>query len=312
MRLLAAVIDHQVARPGHARLADLARNDRRVRGRAAAGGDDALRHGHAVEVVRGRLDPNEDHLLAAVDPFDGRVGVEDCPADGGAGRRIEPVHDLGCAFEGGLVERGAQELVDVARLDPRHCLVLRDEAFLDHVDGDPHGGGRGALGRARLEHVQPAALDRELEVLDVAVVALELLADLLELGVHAGHVGLHLRDLGRRPDAGHDVLALGIGEVLAEERLLAGVRIARECDAGARVVAHVAEDHRHDVHGGAEVVRDLLAVAVVHRALAEPRPEDGLDREVELLVRVRGEVAAGGLADDRPVLARRARAGRRR
>ena len=50
-------------------------------------------------------------------------------------------------------------------------------------------------------------------------------------------------------------------------------------------------------------MRDLLAVAVVHRALAEPRPEDGLDREVELLVGVRREVAAGGLANDRAVFA---------
>ena len=33
-----------------------------------------------------------------------------------------------------------------------------------------HGGGRGPLRGAGLEHVQPAALDRELEVLDVAVV----------------------------------------------------------------------------------------------------------------------------------------------
>ena len=35
--------------------------------------------------------------------------------------------------------------------------------------------------RARLEHVELAALDRELEVLDVAVVLLELLADAQEL-----------------------------------------------------------------------------------------------------------------------------------
>ena len=297
------VVDQQVARPGDARLANLAGDDRRVRGGAAAGGDDALRHGHAVEVVRGRLDANEDDLLAAVDPFDGRVGVEHGPSNGRARRGVEPVHDLGGALERGLVECGAQELVDVGRLDPRHCLLLRDEALLDHVDGDPHGRGRGPLGRARLEHVQPAALDRELEVLDVAVVALELLADALEFRVDLRHLGLHLRDLRRRPDAGDDVLALGIGEVLAEELLFAGVRIAGERDAGAGVVAHVPEDHRHDIHGGAEVVRDLLAVAVVHRALAEPRPEDGLDREVELLVRVRREVAAGGLADDRAVLA---------
>ena len=143
---------------------------------------------------------------------------------------------------------------------------------------------RGPLRAPRLEHVELAALDRELEVLDVAVVLLELLADAQELVVDRGHVGLHLADLRRRPDAGHDILALGVGQVLAEEHLLAGVRVAREGDAGPRVVAHVAEDHGHDVDRGAQVVGDLLVVAVVDGALAEPAGEDGLDREVELLV----------------------------
>ena len=169
---------------------------------------------------------------------------------------------------------------------------------VDHVDRDLHRRRGGPLGRAGLEHVELAALDRELEVLDVAVVLLELLADPLELGVDRRHVGLHLADLRRGPDAGDDVLALGVGEVLAEEHLLAGVRVAGERDAGARVVAHVAVDHRHDVDRGAEVVGDLLVVAVVDGALAEPAGEDGLDGEVELLVRIAREVAAGVLADD--------------
>ena len=106
----------------------------------------------------------------------------------------------------------------MGRLDPGDRLFLGDRALVDHVGGDPHGRGRGPLGGARLEHVQAAALDRELEVLDVAVVRLELLADALELGVDLGHLGLHLGDLRRGPDAGHDVLALGVGQVLAEER----------------------------------------------------------------------------------------------
>ena len=173
-----------------------------------------------------------------------------------------------------------------------------DRALRDHVDGDLHGGRRGPLGRARLEHVQLAALDRELEVLDVAVVALQLLPDALELVVHRRHVALELADLGRRADARHHVLALGVGQVLAVQLLLAGVGVARERHAGAGVVAHVAEDHRHDVDGGAEVVGDLLAVAVVVGALAEPRREDGLDGEVQLLQRVGREVAAGVGLDD--------------
>ena len=188
----------------------------------------------------------------------------------------------------------------MGRLDPAEGLGLGDQALADQVGGDLHRGGGGPLGAPRLEHVQLAALDRELEVLDVAVVLLELLADPLELGVDGRHVGLHLGDLGRGPDAGHDVLALRVGQVLAEQRLLAGVRVAGEGDAGPRVVAHVAEDHGHDVDRRAEVVGDLLVVPVVHGALAEPAGEDGLDRQVELLVRVAREVAAGVLADDAP------------
>ena len=81
------------------------------------------------------------------------------------------------------VELVAQELVDVRRLDPAERLLLGDDALVDHVDGDLHGRRRGPLRAARLEHVELAALDRELEVLDVAVVLLELLADALELAV---------------------------------------------------------------------------------------------------------------------------------
>ncbi len=184
-------------------------------------------------------------------------------------------------------------------LDPGDRLGLGDRALVDHVGRDPDGGRRGSLRAARLEHVQPTALDREFEVLHVAVVRLELLADALELGIDLGHLGLHLGDLGGRPDAGDDVLALGIGQVLAEEHLLAGVRVAGEGHARTRVVAHVAEDHRHDIDRRAEVVRDVLVLAVVLGALAEPAGEDRLDREVELLVRIVGEVAAGIGLDDR-------------
>ena len=298
-RALGGVVDHQVGRPGDARLADLAGHDGRVRGRAAAGGDDPLADGHAVEVVRRGLDPDEDHGLAAAHPLDGVVGVEDGPSDGRAGRGVEAVDDLQGALEGSRVERRPEELLDVGRLDPGDRLLLRDRALGDHVDRDPDGGRGGPLGGPRLEHVEAALLDRELEVLDVPVVPLELLGDLLELVVDGRHVGRHLGDLRRRPDAGDDVLALGVREVLAEQGALARVRIAGEGDAGSGVVAHVAEDHRDDVDRGPEVVRDLLARPVVAGPLSEPAGEDGLDRLVELVVRVGREVLARVLADDR-------------
>src|SRR5262249_32444208 len=73
---------------------------------------------------------------------------------------------------------------------------------------------------------------------------------------------------------------------LAKEGVLAGVRVAREGDAGPRIVAHVAEDHRHHVAGGAEVMRDLLAVAVDNCALVIPGAEDGQRGRLELLPRL--------------------------
>ncbi len=65
--------------------------------------------------------------------------------------------------------------------------------------------------------------------------------------------------------------------------------VAREGDAGGAAVAHVAEDHRLDVDGGAEIVGDLVEVAVVDGALVVPRGEDGLYGETQLLVGIFGE-----------------------
>ena len=50
-----------------------------------------------------------------------------------------------------------------------------------HVDGDLQGRRRGALAVAGLQHLELALLDRELDVLHVAVVAFEPLADAVEL-----------------------------------------------------------------------------------------------------------------------------------
>ena len=68
------------------------------------------------------------------------------------------------------------------------AVVLVDQALLDHLDGDPDGGGAGPLAGAGLEHVERAVLHRELDVLHLLVVRLELLADAHELLVDLGHL----------------------------------------------------------------------------------------------------------------------------
>ena len=67
----------------------------------------------------------------------------------------------------------------------------------------------------------------------------------------------------RRADAGHHVFALRVLQELAVEGLLAGGRVAGEAHAGGRGFAQVAEHHGLHVDGGAEVVGNLVHLAVV-------------------------------------------------
>ncbi len=236
----------------------------------AAGGEDALRGGHAVEVVGRGLDAHQHHLVTAGSLLGGAIGVEDGHAHGGTRGGVEAPRDARGRGQRRRIELVAQQLVDLVRLDARECLALREDARLDHVHGDAYGSRGGALGGTRLEHVEAAALDGELEVLHVAVVGLQPLGDAPELGVGLGQLIAHSADGVGRADARHHVLALGVGEVLPVEHFLARVGVAREGHAGARVVAHVAEDHCHHVDRGAQVVGDLVVVAIVAGPLAEP------------------------------------------
>ena len=69
------------------------------------------------------------------------------------------------------------------------------------------------------------------------VVLLEAVGDVGELVVHLGHILMQLGDVAGRADAGDHVLALGVDQVLAEQRLLTGGRVAGEGNAGAGLVA---------------------------------------------------------------------------
>ena len=164
---------------------------------------------------------------------------------------------------------------------------------LDHLDGDANRGGAGALAVAGLQHVERAVLDGELEILDVAVVIFQRGGDFLELVVDRGVPLLEVGDGVRRADAGDHVFALGVFEELAVEGLFAGGGIAGEADAGGGSFAEVAEDHGLDVDGGAEIVGDLVHLAVVLGAVVKPGAEDGIAGAGELHEGVLRERLAG-------------------
>ncbi len=280
---------------GDARGAHASRDDRRVRGHAAVHGQDSLRGDHPVDVVGRRLVADEDHGPALC-LLDRRVGVEHDRAARRARARVEPLrHGL---RRGVGVDSRMEELVELRGVDPHHCVLLRDHALLDHLDGRLERGRGGALGGARLQHVEDVVLDGELDVLDVSVVLLESPHRCQKLLVGRGHDQAHrLHRLGRT-DAGDDVLALSVGQELAEDLFRAGRRVARERDPRARAVALVAEDHLHDVDCGADVVRDVVGAAVDLSARRVPGVEDPPDGAHQLVGRLRREVAALLLAVD--------------
>ncbi len=207
------------------------------------------------------------------------------------------------------IDGRVQQLVERARLDPRHRLVAADQLLVGELDRDAERSLCSALAVPRLQHPELALLDGELHVLHVAVVLLQHAVnanELLERGRHcvfhrrlvgAGLLPRDLGDLLRRADAGDDVLALGVDQEFAIQPLLAGRRIAREGDARRRGVAHVAEHHGLHVDRGAPAFRNGVQPAIGVGARVHPRAEHRADRAPELVARVLRERIALLLAD---------------
>ena len=124
-----------------------------------------------------------------------------------------------------------QERLERARVDGRNRFRRAQETLVDGVDREAHGGLRGPLGGARLEHVETALLDSELGVLHVPEVTLELAQQLPELGVDLGHPAGELMKVARGPHAGYDVLALSVDQEVAAGLRRTGHLVAREGDA---------------------------------------------------------------------------------
>ncbi len=277
-------------------LAHAAGDDGGVRGLAAAGGQDALGGDHAVEVVGVGLPPDEDDLLARPRPLDGGVRVEDGLAHGRTGRSGDAAAQQHAC--GTVVEAREHQLRELGAVDPLERLGLVDEALVDQLGGDAEGGTGGALADPGLEHPELAALDGELDVAEILVVGLQRLHDLHQLVVRRLVDRLQLGERHRVADTRDDVLALRVLEVVAVDALVAAGRVTGEGDARAGVGAEVAEDHRTDVDGRAEVAGNALLAAVELGAVGVPRVEDRVYGQVHLLTRVLREVPPGVPGDD--------------
>ena len=286
--------------------APAARHHGRVADQTATSGENALRHHHSVNVLGTGLAANQDDLLATIGRIGGIVGREIDLAHRGTRRRGQTLGDhlLVAGFE-----LWVQHLVEVlgGHAGDGFFLadlpdLLRPLGSLGHVDGHAKRRGAGALAHAGLQHPQLALLDRELGVAHVGVVRLEAGENGQQLLVNGRELRLQRVEVLGVPDTGHHVLALSVDEEVTVRNVLTRGRVAGEAHAGARVVVAIAEHHGLHVHGGAQIVRDLLANAVRDGPRAVPALEHGLDGPAQLLVGGLRERLAGFGLHDREIL----------
>ena len=286
----------------HRRLAHLAADHGGVRGHPAGGGKNALSDVHAMDVVWDRFHPDQDHALPFAGPGHRIVRGEHHGPGGSARRRGQPLRRhlrlrplLG-------FENWMQELVEGLGLDLHQRLWFGENALLDEVHRDGHRGKAGTLPVTGLQHEEFVLFNGELEVLNVFVVTFEARCDFPELLVRRGHDLLEIANGMRRADARHHVLTLRVLQELAVELARAGGGIAREPDSGRGAVALVSKHHALNIHGGPEVVGDVVELAIGHRARIAPALEHRVASARELLFGILRERLAGLLEHHRLVL----------
>ena len=168
-------VDVEAAGSAHAGAAHATGDQRSVRGLATLAGQDALGCKEARDILGFGERTYEHNVLVGLGRGHRRVRAEHNPALGGAGRGGDAARQH---LVGRVAVKGRmQQRVERRGVDRRDGLRLRQQLLVDRVHGKANGRLRRPLGVARLQHVQAPLLDRELGVLDVAVVALQVAQD---------------------------------------------------------------------------------------------------------------------------------------
>ena len=288
-------IDNQFLASGNAAGTHAARNDRRVRGHAAAGCQDTLSGLHAFDILRRSLETDKNNLLALRSPFLGILRREDDLAACSARSSRKALADQFCLLQSFLIKGSVKQCIEVSRVNCKNSCLLVDLALFDEVICDLQSSASCSLAVTCLQHIQLAMLDGELHILHVMIVILQLLRDRGQLLVDVRKRLLDLIDLHRRTDTGDHVFALRVHQNLSVELILTGSRVSRERNAGTGIIAHVAECHHLDVDSRAPGIRDVVVAAIDVRARVVPGTEYGLDRLDQLYLRIGREVLSDGL-----------------
>ncbi len=183
-----------------------------------------------------------------------------------------------------------QKLIQGLRLNTKHSLLRCNLALIYQIAGNLNGCGSRSLSVSCLQEVQLALLDGELHILHITVVILQAACNLHKLLEALRKVLLKLGDGLRCTDTCHNVLTLGIDQILAEDTLLARSRISGKCNAGSGGVAHISEHHSLYVDSGSPVAGNVIHTAVYNGTLVVPGTEHGLYSLHKLYLGILGEV----------------------
>ncbi len=151
------VVDLHGGGAADADLPHLPRDERGVRGDAAARRQDALRRNHAAQVFGRGLQSNEQDRLSLFGGGDGALGVQVDLSRGGARSRGQPRRNRLRLLGFRCIEHRRQQLLELIGGIAHHRRLPVDQLLLLHVDRELERRHRRALAVARLQHVDDAA-----------------------------------------------------------------------------------------------------------------------------------------------------------
>ena len=136
------------------------------------------------------------------------------------------------------------------------------------------------------------AFNGEFHILHVTIMLFEDVGNANELVVDLFVGLLEMVDGFGSTDTCNDILTLSIHKIFAEELLLAGRRVTGESNAGAAVIAHIAEYHALYVNSGAPACGNIVHAAIDDSTGVVPAAEYCLNGFEELSHGILGEIKA--------------------
>ena len=169
--------------------------------------------------------------------------------------------DFNAALVFGSVVR-QEQLNKISCGDSFQRSFFVDQSFAHHFHGSAHCCDAVSFSISSLQHKQTTTLDGEFDVLHVAIMSFQFLANLKQLLPNFCIPLFHLTDRQRRANPCDNIFALRVDQEFAIKNILASRRIAGECDAGTGIIAHVSIRHRLHIDCSSSKSLDSIDLAI--------------------------------------------------